>query len=117
MDKVYVYAHEALAHFRGDVYTNIMEDCIKTVKPTVVLVGASFSGRSLAPACATRFRTGLTADCTVLDMKRKYRSGADPSGVWRKYHGAQIITTNTRPQFATVRYKVMNVAEKNRTER
>lgn len=41
VDKVYVYAHEALAHFRGDVYTNIMEDCIKTVKPTVVLVGAT----------------------------------------------------------------------------
>ena len=69
VDKVYVYAHEALAHFRGDVYTNIMEDCIKTVKPTVILVGATSLGRSLAPACATRFRTGLTADCTVLDMK------------------------------------------------
>ena len=69
VDKVFVYADEKLAHFRGDVYTNVMEDCIKTVKPTVVLVGATSLGRSLAPACATRFRTGLTADCTVLDMK------------------------------------------------
>ena len=60
---VVVYADEKLAHFRGDVYTNVMEDCIKTVKPTVVLVGATSLGRSLAPACATRFRTGLTADC------------------------------------------------------
>lgn len=111
MDKVYVYAHEALAHFRGDVYTNIMEDCIKTVKPTVVLVGATSLGRSLAPACATRFRTGLTADCTVLDMKEN----TDLVQIRPAFGGnimAQIITTNTRPQFATVRYKVMNVAEK-----
>lgn len=111
VDKVYVYAHEALAHFRGDVYTNIMEDCIKTVKPTVVLVGATSLGRSLAPACATRFRTGLTADCTVLDMKEN----TDLVQIRPAFGGnimAQIITTNTRPQFATVRYKVMNVAEK-----
>ena len=111
VDKVYVYAHEALAHFRGDVYTNIMEDCIKTVKPTVILVGATSLGRSLAPACATRFRTGLTADCTVLDMKEN----TDLVQIRPAFGGnimAQIITTNTRPQFATVRYKVMNVAEK-----
>ena len=88
-----------------------MEDCIKTVKPTVVLVGATSLGRSLAPACATRFRTGLTADCTVLDMKEN----TDLVQIRPAFGGnimAQIITTNTRPQFATVRYKVMNVAEK-----
>ena len=83
----------------------------KTVKPTVVLVGATSLGRSLAPACATRFRTGLTADCTVLDMKEN----TDLVQIRPAFGGnimAQIITTNTRPQFATVRYKVMNVAEK-----
>ena len=111
VDKVFVYADEKLAHFRGDVYTNVMEDCIETVKPTVVLVGATSLGRSLAPACATRFRTGLTADCTVLDMKEN----TDLVQIRPAFGGnimAQIITTNTRPQFATVRYKVMNVAEK-----
>ena len=111
VDKVFAYADEKLAHFRGDVYTNVMEDCIKTVKPTVVLVGATSLGRSLAPACATRFRTGLTADCTVLDMKEN----TDLVQIRPAFGGnimAQIITTNTRPQFATVRYKVMNVAEK-----
>ena len=89
----------------------------QTVKPTVVLVGATSLGRSLAPACATRFRTGLTADCTVLDMKEN----TDLVQIRPAFGGnimAQIITTNTRPQFATVRYKVMNVAEKqNRTVR
>lgn len=111
VDRVFVYAHESLANFRGDVYTNVMEDCIRKVKPTVVLVGATSLGRSLAPVCATRFRTGLTADCTVLDMKEN----TDLVQIRPAFGGnimAQIITTNTRPQFATVRYKVMDVAEK-----
>ena len=95
---------------RGDVYTNIMEDCIKTVKPTVVLVGATSLGRSLAPACATRFRTGLTADCTTLDIK----PNTDMIQVRPAFGGnimAQIGITKSRPQFATVRYKVMDKAE------
>ncbi len=111
VDKVYVYAHKELANFRGDVYTNIMSDCIRRVKPTVVLVGATALGRSLAPACATRFRTGLTADCTVLDMKEN----TDLVQIRPAFGGnimAQIITTRTRPQFATVRYKVMDTASR-----
>ena len=54
VDKVFVYAHPELKNFRGDVYTNVMEDCIRRVRPSVVLVGATSLGRSLAPACATR---------------------------------------------------------------
>lgn len=111
VDKVFVYAHPELKNFRGDVYTNVMEDCIRRIRPSVVLVGATSLGRSLAPACATRFRTGLTADCTVLDMKEN----TDLVQIRPAFGGnimAQIITTNTRPQFATVRYKVMDVAER-----
>lgn len=111
VDKVFVYAHARLADFRCDVYANVMENCIQTVKPTAVLVGATSLGRSLAPACATRFRTGLTADCTVLDMKEN----TDLVQIRPAFGGnimAQIITTNSRPQFATVRYKVMDAAER-----
>lgn len=111
VDKVFVYAHEQLAAYRGDVYTNVMEDCIRKTNPSVVLVGATSLGRALAPACATRFRTGLTADCTVLDMKEN----TDLVQIRPAFGGnimAQIITTNTRPQFATVRYKVMNAPQK-----
>ncbi len=106
-DTVFVYAHPELARYRGDVYTNLMEDCIRRVKPSVVLVGATALGRSLAPACATRFRTGLTADCTGLDIK----DNTDLVQTRPAFGGnimARIITTNTRPQFATVRYKVMS---------
>lgn len=111
VDRVYVYAHQELASFRCDVYANVMEDCIRTARPTAVLVGATSLGRSLAPACATRFRTGLTADCTVLDMKEN----TDLVQIRPAFGGnimAQIVTANSRPQFATVRYKVMDAAEK-----
>ncbi|MCD8365067.1 MAG: electron transfer flavoprotein subunit alpha, partial [Clostridiales bacterium] len=110
-DRVFVYAHPELAHYRGDVYANVMEECINRVRPAVVLVGATALGRSLAPACATRFRTGLTADCTMLDMKEN----TDLVQIRPAFGGnimAQIITTNTRPQFATVRYKVMNAVRR-----
>ncbi len=114
-DKVFVYSHPELANFRGDVYTNVMEDCINRVKPAVVLVGATALGRSLAPACATRFRTGLTADCTMLDIKEN----TDLVQIRPAFGGnimAQIITANTRPQFATVRYRVMDVIKKEQAE-
>ncbi len=114
-DKVFVYADSELAHFRGDVYTNILEDCINRVRPAVILVGATALGRSLAPACATRFRTGLTADCTMLDI----RENTDLVQIRPAFGGnimAQIITTNTRPQFATVRYKVMDSIKRDKTD-
>lgn len=109
VDKVFVYTHEELENFRVDVYTNIMEDCINKVKPSVVLVGATPLGRSLAPRCATRFQSGLTADCTQLEMKEN----TDLVQIRPAFGGnimAQIITTNSRPQFATVRFKVMDKA-------
>lgn len=111
VDKVYVYSHKALEHFRVDAYANAVADCINRVKPSVVLVGATAVGRSLAPRLATRFRTGLTADCTQLEIKEN----TDLVQIRPAFGGnimAQIITPATRPQFATVRYKVMDRAQK-----
>lgn len=110
VDKVFTYDNEELKHFRVDVYANAFEDCIHRIKPSIVLVGATSIGRSLAPKLATRFRTGLTADCTVLDVK----PNTDLVQIRPAFGGnimAQIATPNTRPQFATVRYKVMDQAE------
>ena len=69
VDKVFVYDYKELKDFRIEPYTVAMEDFIKKVKPGTLLVGATTVGRSLAPRVAARFRTGLTADCTKLDMK------------------------------------------------
>ncbi len=68
-DKIFVYDHPGLEDFHILAYANVFADFIEKVKPSSVLVGATNAGRSLAPRVAARFRTGLTADCTVLQMK------------------------------------------------
>jgi len=108
-DKVYTYEHEAFRYFRADVYANAFSDVIAQVKPSIVLTGATSVGRSLAPRVSTRLRTGLTADCTGLDIT----SETDLVQIRPAFGGnimAEIITPRSRPQFATVRYKVMDEA-------
>jgi len=111
VDNVYVYEHEGFEGFRADCYTDAVADCIAANKPSSVLIGATALGRSLAPRLSTRFHTGLTADCTTLDI----RSNTDMIQIRPAFGGnimAQIGITKSRPQFATVRYKVMDKAEK-----
>jgi len=110
VDKVYVYDHKEFCYYREDLYSYAFEDCINKSKPSIVLVGATAVGRSLAPRLSTRFRTGLTADCTVLDVKEN----SDLVQIRPAFGGnimAQIVTEYSRPQFATVRYKVMERAQ------
>lgn len=111
VDEVMVYDNEELNHFRIEPYTAAFEDFIKNNKPSVILVGATTVGRSLAPRIAARFRTGLTADCTILDIKEN----TDLVQIRPAFGGnimAQIVTPNSRPQLATVRYKVMVAPER-----
>ena len=110
--EVAVYDDPELGYFRADAYAACVEDYIRYAKPSVVLVGATSLGRSLAPRLSTRFHTGLTADCTRLEL----RENTDLVQIRPAFGGnimAQIITTNTRPQFATVRYKVMDAPARN----
>lgn len=105
--EIAVYDDPALGYFRADAYAACVEDYIRSCRPSVVLVGATALGRSLAPRIATRFHTGLTADCTKLEL----RENTDLVQIRPAFGGnimAQIVTPNTRPQFATVRYKVMD---------
>lgn len=110
-DKVYVYDKPELEHFKIETYTAVFEDFINNVMPSTILVGATTVGRQLAPRVAARFHTGLTADCTVLDM----HENTDLVQIRPAFGGnimAQILTPNNRPQMATVRYKVMNAPER-----
>lgn len=110
-DKVFVYEHEGFEGFRADCYTDAVADCIAATKPSSVLIGATSLGRSLAPRLSTRFHTGLTADCTTLDIK----PNTDMVQIRPAFGGnimAQIAITRSRPQFATVRYRVMDAAKK-----
>ncbi|AKL97178.1 electron transfer flavoprotein alpha subunit [Clostridium aceticum] len=112
VDEVFVYDEEPLKHFKIEPYTAAFEDFVYNKKPSIVLVGATTVGRSLAPRISARFKTGLTADCTILDVKEN----SDLIQIRPAFGGnimAKIITPNHRPQFATVRYKVMTAAEPN----
>ena len=109
VDKVFVYEHEGFTHFRADCYADAVADCIAAERPSSVLIGATALGRSLAPRLSTRFHTGLTADCTELDI----RENTDMIQIRPAFGGnimAQIGITRSRPQFATVRYRVMDRA-------
>ena len=110
VDKVYVVDAPELMDFKIESYTAAFEAYINKVKPSAILVGATSVGRQLAPRIAARFKTGLTADCTILDM----HDNTDLVQIRPAFGGnimAEILTTNTRPQLATVRYKVMNAPE------
>jgi len=106
-DKVFVYDDPAFEDFCIEPYTAAFYDFIQTVKPSSIMVGATNLGRQLAPRVAARCKAGLTADCTVLEMK----DNTDLVQIRPAFGGnimAQIVSPNTRPQFCTVRYKVFS---------
>lgn len=131
---VYQIDNPLLENFTTDGYTKVMTDAIKAYKPEIVLFGATHIGRDLAPRVAARLDTGLTADCTRLDVctgnyinyLNKYTtldtSGMDPDSddktlkQTRPAFGGNIMATiicpKTRPQMATVRPGVMSKLEK-----
>ena len=107
VDKVFVYDDPGFKDFKIEPYTAAFCDFIDKVKPSSVLIGATNLGRLLAPRVAARRRAGLTADCTILEMKEN----SDLVQIRPAFGGnimAQIISPDTRPQFCTVRYKVFN---------
>ena len=105
LEKVFLY--DAPDEYTPVLYEHIMADCIRQLRPSVVLIGGTHEGRALAPRLAVEFRTGLTADCTSLDI--------DENGnllQTRPAFGgnvmASILTAHRRPQFATVRPGIMD---------
>ncbi|MCR5482641.1 MAG: electron transfer flavoprotein subunit alpha/FixB family protein [Clostridia bacterium] len=67
-DKVLVCDHPELEVYTTDAYAKVLCDAAMELKPEVILLGASNIGRDLGPRCAARLNTGLTADCTHLDI-------------------------------------------------
>lgn len=113
VDTAYLYDHQALKHFRIEPYTHAVEDSIKDFEPAIALFAATPQGQSLAPRVAARCRTGLTADCTTLEV----REDGELVQIRPAFGGnvmAQIITPKHRPQMATMRYKIMDPAQPRR---
>lgn len=109
-DKVYFVDNESLEHFVDESYTKVLIDLIEEYKPEIVLMGASAIGRSLAPRVATIIRTGLTADCTSLDIDDETRNLLQTRPAFGGNIMATILCSEYRPQMATVRHKVFKEA-------
>lgn len=107
VEKIFFVSHPFLAEYRTSFYTTAFVELIKKFKPEIILMAATTIGRDLAPRVATRVKTGLTADCTSLDIdgEKGYLIQTRPA-----FGGnimASIVTPYHRPQIATVRPKVM----------
>lgn len=105
-DLVYLAQNPVLADYRNEVYSRCVTELVKTYKPEILLLGATTLGRDLAGSVATTLLTGLTADCTELDVD------ADGSlAATRPTFGGSLLCTiytlNYRPQMATVRPRVL----------
>ena len=127
-DKVYYCNHELLDVYTTDAYTKVICDLVEDKKPEIFLIGATNIGRDLGPRCAARLHTGLTADCTHLDVDvEKYKAFLKTTStidvdntkfeentnlkMTRPAFGghlmATIICPRFRPQMSTVRPGVM----------
>ncbi|ADV14859.1 electron transfer flavoprotein, alpha subunit [Mesorhizobium australicum WSM2073] len=110
-DLVYFIESPLLADYRNEPFTKAMTDLVDTYKPEILLLGATTLGRDLAGSVATTLLTGLTADCTELDVD------ADGSlAATRPTFGGSLLCTiytlNYRPQMATVRPRVMPMPQR-----
>ncbi len=110
-DNVYLVDHPSLKDFNDETYSDIFVQLIKTYKPEIVLMGATTYGRSLAPRVSSRLNTGLTADCTSLEIDTEKRILLQTRPAFGGNLMATIICPNHRPQMSTVRPKVMKAIE------
>lgn len=104
-DKVYVVQDERLKNYSTEYYSKIAIDVIKQVSPQILLIGATTQGRDIAPQITSALETGLTADCTGLDINDKGMLAAT-----RPTFGGKLMATilcKKFPQTATVRPKVL----------
>ena len=113
-DRVYMYLDGELTDFKLDSYASVLKSFAEEVKPSTILVGATTVGRQLAPRLAAKLKTGLTADCTSLEIEE----GTDLLQIRPAFGGnimACIHTPKHRPQMATVRPKVMETPKRDRS--
>jgi len=111
-DAVITVDDPALATYMTEPYTKAMTAVIEQYRPEIVLVGATAIGRDLAPRVSARVHTGLTADCTRLEIQEETNHLMMTRPAFGGNIMATILCPEHRPQMATVRPGVMQCAEK-----
>lgn len=111
IDKIYALEDERFAEYYTEFFSKAAVDAIREIQPEIFLIGATNQGRDLAPRISTALHTGLTADCTGLDINEKGQLAAT-----RPTFGGQLMATilcKIFPQMATIRPKVFKPASEN----
>lgn len=109
IDKVFVYEDDRLGEYSNELYSKIAIDLAREIDPSIFLIGATTQGRDLAPRISSQLGTGLTADCTGLDINEKCQLAAT-----RPTFGGKLMATilcKNFPQMATVRAGVFPFLE------
>lgn len=112
-DKVILVDNKVLEEYMTEPYVKAVNQIIKKYEPEIVLYGATSIGRDLAPRLAARLHTGLTADCTSLEIDEKTKNLLMTRPAFGGNLMATIVCENHRPQMATVRPGVMKISETN----
>ncbi|WP_294152609.1 electron transfer flavoprotein subunit alpha/FixB family protein [uncultured Clostridium sp.] len=102
-DEVLVADNALLEHYTTDAYTKVICDLVNERKPGILFVGATFIGRDLGPRIAARLNTGLTADCTSIDVEVETGDLLATRPAFGGNLMATIVCPAHRPQMATVR--------------
>ena len=106
-DQVILCEEDELSNNFDEQYVELFDRFIHQYKPEILLFGATGVGRSIAPRVAARVRTGLTADCTLLEIDQETGLLRQTRPAFGGNLMATIICPNHRPQMATVRPGVM----------
>lgn len=112
-DRCYLMRDPVLKGYRNEPFTKGLTDLVNTHQPEIMLLGATAMGRDLAGSVATTLGTGLTADCTALNIDGRALAATRPT-----FGGSLLCTIMTlayRPQMATVRPRVMPMPRRDET--
>ncbi|HEX8949001.1 MAG TPA: FAD-binding protein [Dissulfurispiraceae bacterium] len=110
-DRVFHSTDPVFGKFNDEPYSQALIELIRKHKPEIVLAGATPIGRSFIPRVAARLKTGLTADCTALEIDKDSGNLLQIRPAFGGNIMATILCPNYRPQIATVRPRVMKRAE------
>jgi len=111
-DKVFVVDSNCLKDFNDESYSKALVSLVEEYKPNIILTGATALGRSFIPKVAVMLETGLTADCTQLDIDQYTKLLLQTRPAFGGNLMATITCPSFRPQMATVRHKVFKKAVK-----
>jgi electron transfer flavoprotein alpha subunit len=111
--KVVIVEHPLLEKYNVDAYTESLYQVVKAENPEILLLGATLVGRELGPRLAARLKTGLTADCTNLEIDQESKLLLMTRPAFGGNLMATIICPDKRPQMATIRPGVFSLPQSN----